>query len=161
MKKTAKNDLFPNVDFVEFVKAKVFVIHGVDDVEVPIEHGKMIHSKASNPHDPWWVEGGGHNDIDCKFRKNYFLKISKFLKALRDFNLKMNDDHRKEYYKVEDWHKKSKHIYFTKAPKLIEKASKKKPVKVAKSPTDYYGASFASNNSFLTTNGNVTNITYK
>lgn len=161
MKTSYKNDIFPNIDFAEHVKAYLFVIHGQDDVEVPIDHGKMIVSKAKNTHEPWWVDGGTHNDIDCKFRRSYFIRISKFLKSLRDFNLKMTEEERVEYYKVEDWHKKSNHIYFTKAPKLVEKSAKKKSK--LKSPTaDYYATSFASNASFLTTGANVTNnnITY-
>lgn len=136
-------------------------MHGDNDLEVPQMHGKMLFEKAQNAHDPWWVVGGTHNDIDYKFRWDYFKNISKFLKALRDGNLKMSESERESFYKVHDWHKKSKHIYFTKAPKMAEKAQKK----MSKNPKlipDYYAGSFAATNaSFLTTGHNITNMTYK
>jgi len=39
------------------------LIHGTDDQIVPWDHSKHLHSILKKPHEPYWVEGAGHNDV--------------------------------------------------------------------------------------------------
>jgi Predicted hydrolases or acyltransferases (alpha/beta hydrolase superfamily) len=117
-------------------------MHGDNDSEVPIAHGKLLARRAPNAFDPWWVEGAGHNDIDFKFRKPYFLRVSKFLKYVKDFNTSRSKKELEEFYKVPEWHHTASHIYFTMDSKKSNKSSK-----IVKNPQDY--TSFATNTSLL------------
>lgn len=42
------------------------------DQEVPIEHSKALINKCKNAVQPFWASSAGHNDLDTKYRKNYF-----------------------------------------------------------------------------------------
>jgi len=135
-KKTDANDLFPNCDFIEHVKAHVFLMHGDSDVDVTIAHGKLLASKCRNPYNPWWVTDGDHNNIDYKFRKSYYLRIAKFLRYVRDFNLDKSEQELLEFYRVNPWSAQLDHIYFkriekveTNYKKYVEKNAKKKTKK--------------------------------
>lgn len=119
--KTDTRDLFPNCDYIEHVKAHVFIIHGNADREVSVEHGKLLASRCKNLFSPWWVPDGTHNDIDYTNKKAYFIRISKFLKYVRDFNLDKNIQDLDEFYRVTPWWHLSKHIYIKKAAKIEER----------------------------------------
>mmetsp|Transcript_3583 Transcript_3583/g.6684 ORF Transcript_3583/g.6684 Transcript_3583/m.6684 type:complete len:393 (-) Transcript_3583:61-1239(-) len=75
-------DIFPNVDIINKCKAPVFVIHGTCDEEINIRHGRKLYSLSKNKVEPWWVEGGGHNDIEFETRSEYFRKLRDFFKSL-------------------------------------------------------------------------------
>lgn len=121
MAKSDTRDLFPNCDYIEHVKAHVFIIHGNADREVSIEHGKLLASRCKNLFSPWWVPDGTHNDIDYTNKKAYFIRISKFLKYVRDFNLDKSGQELEEFYRVTPWWHLSKHIYVKKAAKIEER----------------------------------------
>ncbi len=82
-RKTYWFDLFPNVDVVQECEAPVFVIHGVQDYEVPVVHGRVLHKCAPQKVTPWWVGGAGHNDIETDFREEYFARLKAFLEGLK------------------------------------------------------------------------------
>ncbi len=116
-------------------------MHGDSDVDVTIAHGKLLASKCRNPYNPWWVTDGDHNNIDYKFRKSYYLRIGKFLRYVRDFNLDKSDQELREFYKVSPWSAQLDHIYFKRIEKVennykkyVEKNAKKKSKK--KTSTD-------------------------
>merc|ERR1719171_548780 len=78
-------DVFQNVVKIQNVQCPCFVIHGTADTEVPFEHGVALYD-ACPPDlafDPWWVQEGGHNDIEIVQRQMYFMRIQNFLAALR------------------------------------------------------------------------------
>jgi len=79
IKSTYWFDIFPNVDIIGESKAPVFVIHGTNDQEIDIRHGRQLHASAKTKLDPWWVEGGGHNDIEFDTRHQYFTRLKRFL----------------------------------------------------------------------------------
>lgn len=111
------------------VKCPVFIIHGQSDQEVPILHGKILVSRCKNFYEPWWCEHGGHNDIDIRFRKHYFIRIAKFLKFLTEYFSKKKPKELEALHKVEDWISTSDHIYYkksraTSAGKYQEKSTK-------------------------------------
>jgi len=154
MEKTNRNDLFPNSDLIEHVRAPVFIMHGELDVEVPIKHGKLLSSKCKSLYNPWWVPEGGHDDLDLKFRRTYFMKLSRFIKHMKDKNIGKTDSELSDMYKVEAWHETFDHIYVEKE-KLIEE-NWKKIQKDIKKPKDYYPIV---SNSFLTQS--ITSTTFR
>ena len=48
VKNTSWFDIYPNVDIVKSVNAPLFVIHGIEDEEIPIHHGQGIAENAKN-----------------------------------------------------------------------------------------------------------------
>eukprot|EP00922_Rhytidocystis_sp_ex-Travisia-forbesii_P039447 GHVS01058640.1.p1 GENE.GHVS01058640.1~~GHVS01058640.1.p1 ORF type:complete len:333 (+),score=45.05 GHVS01058640.1:286-1284(+) len=73
-------DAFKNVDKIQKVHCPVFVLHGTNDEDVRLEHGKALHAAAPNAVNPWWVVGGGHNNIEVEWRNEYFSKLNEFVK---------------------------------------------------------------------------------
>lgn len=76
-------DLFPNADVIKHVQAPCFVVHGTQDEIVPFKHGVELVKRAQNPYDPFWVAGGGHNNIEILCRNAFFARILEFLKYLQ------------------------------------------------------------------------------
>lgn len=77
-------DIFKNVVKIADVQCPVFVIHGNQDLEVPIEHGRALH-EACPPRfaaEPWWVQEAGHHDIETHWRSMYLRKLQLFLRSL-------------------------------------------------------------------------------
>mmetsp|Transcript_33891 Transcript_33891/g.47267 ORF Transcript_33891/g.47267 Transcript_33891/m.47267 type:complete len:335 (+) Transcript_33891:87-1091(+) len=68
-------DIFPNIDIVRECKCPIFVIHGMQDEEIDIRHGRQLYAKSGQKLAPWWVDGGGHNDIEFETRGLYFQKL--------------------------------------------------------------------------------------
>ena len=58
-------DIFPNIDRIRRVRCPVFIIHGVEDADVPCEHGRALQMAVPDDcrREPWWVPDKGHNDI--------------------------------------------------------------------------------------------------
>jgi abhydrolase domain-containing protein 17 len=67
-------DIFPNVDRIGKVSAPVFVMHGEQDMEVDVSHGKGLHDKVPTEFQtpPWWVRERGHNDIIMNNDREFF-----------------------------------------------------------------------------------------
>eukprot|EP00922_Rhytidocystis_sp_ex-Travisia-forbesii_P055164 GHVS01081698.1.p1 GENE.GHVS01081698.1~~GHVS01081698.1.p1 ORF type:complete len:465 (-),score=35.47 GHVS01081698.1:761-2155(-) len=72
-------DAFKNVEKIRRVSSPVLVLHGTEDEEVRLEHGKALHEAAPNAVEPWWVSGAGHNDIEVHWRHEYFSKLQEFI----------------------------------------------------------------------------------
>lgn len=66
-------DIFPNLKHITLVKAPVFVIHGLQDREVPVHHGERLLELTGEKYRalPWWVEQRGHNDVLQGNEKEY------------------------------------------------------------------------------------------
>jgi len=75
-------DIFPNIDLIAECRAPVFVIHGTEDEEINIRHGIQLYLSSNKKVQPWWVPGGGHNDIEFESRSLYFEKLRNFLNTL-------------------------------------------------------------------------------
>lgn len=77
-------DIFPNVDWVRDVQAPLFVIHGTNDQGIHVRHGETMVKNAQRPYQPWYVLGGGHNDIELNFRTMYYRKLKNFVTDVRE-----------------------------------------------------------------------------
>mmetsp|Transcript_33878 Transcript_33878/g.47251 ORF Transcript_33878/g.47251 Transcript_33878/m.47251 type:complete len:86 (+) Transcript_33878:1236-1493(+) len=54
----------------------------MQDEEIDIRHGRQLYAKSGQKLAPWWVDGGGHNDIEFETRGLYFQKLKSFLKEV-------------------------------------------------------------------------------
>lgn len=137
---------------ITHVKCPVFIIHGQADREVPILHGKILISRCKTFYEPWWVEQGGHNDIDIRFRKHYFIRIAKFFRFLTDYFGKRKEKEMESLHKVEDWTANSNHMYYQKFRAVSADKYKEKPGRTIETASFASGttSSFVSNNTTTT-----------
>lgn len=78
-------DIYPNISRIKSVQAPVFIIHGEEDEEVPVDHGKQLHSLVGEEfkYPPYFVEDRGHNDIWYENEEEVLQRLMKFLEFLR------------------------------------------------------------------------------
>jgi len=78
-------DIFPNIDRIKRVRCPVWIIHGLDDEEVSVRHGKGLHDAVpvQHKHEPWWVIQRGHNDVLEGNEAEYIRRLAIFLSHLR------------------------------------------------------------------------------
>jgi fermentation-respiration switch protein FrsA (DUF1100 family) len=67
---TFPGDMFPNIDRVANIKCPVFIIHGTRDEIVPFWNGEQLFFAVPSEWraKPYWVEDGGHNNIESLLR---------------------------------------------------------------------------------------------
>ena len=97
-------DIYPNIDVVKKVNATLFVMHGTDDKEIPIEHGRALSAAAPKPFKPWFVDGAGHNNIEVDFREAYFARLDAFVRYIEETTplidgMEQTDDEKKALVK--------------------------------------------------------------
>ncbi|KDO31213.1 hypothetical protein SPRG_03831 [Saprolegnia parasitica CBS 223.65] len=79
-------DTFPNIDRIKRVQCSTLIIHGEDDVEISLSHGKGLYEALPDhcKFEPHWVPHRGHNDIgetrEC--RAEYIAHLQKYLQHL-------------------------------------------------------------------------------
>lgn len=64
-------DIFPNCSKARKIECPVGIMHGTQDQIVTIANGKHLHSLLSDPFEPLWLEGYGHNDIPDEIAFGY------------------------------------------------------------------------------------------
>ena len=57
------------------------------------------------------MQGGGHNDLNIKFRKTYIKKLADFLNYIKDMKKDKSEIKLKEKLIAKDWNSNFKHIY--------------------------------------------------
>jgi len=75
-------DIFRNIDKAPNIRAPVFLIHGTDDTDIPIEHSESLLKNFYMPCEPWWVQGANHENIETEFRRELYERVKKFLGVL-------------------------------------------------------------------------------
>jgi len=75
-------DLFPNIRRIPQITAPVFIMHGTDDVVIDISHahGLLTNWPKKYIHEPYIVEGAGHDDIYEKDPTEYYNRMQEFIK---------------------------------------------------------------------------------
>ena len=111
IKNTPSNDFFPNIDLINFSRCPIFIIHGDEDEEVPIEHSKILFQKCHNPYEGWWAKKAGHNNIDIVQRKEYFKKCYLFIDSIKSSQSEKNEKEMLNLNKAADWDKSFNHFY--------------------------------------------------
>lgn len=74
-------DIYPNIDRIVNVKCPVFLIHGLEDLEVGFTHGKTLYERVpeSFKYEPWWVPKRGHNNVLLGNEEEFFRRMRDFL----------------------------------------------------------------------------------
>lgn len=75
-------DRFPNLARVREVDAPVLVMHGQDDLVIPVSHGRALYWAATGPKSALWVDGAGHNDLAVVAGERYVEAIRSFARKL-------------------------------------------------------------------------------
>lgn len=68
---------FFSIDKVPKITSPVLVIHGTDDEVIDFSHGLAIYENCPRAVEPLWVEGAGHNDVECY--GEYLLRLKNFI----------------------------------------------------------------------------------
>ena len=66
-----------SIEMIEQVEAPVLFMHGSRDRVVPISHAKKLFEKCSNPVNPLWIDGGGHDDLFTF--ESYVTRLKRFI----------------------------------------------------------------------------------
>ncbi|KAL7069412.1 hypothetical protein ACR3K2_00100 [Cryptosporidium serpentis] len=74
-------DAFRNLDKIQKITCPIFIIHGTNDRQIPLSHGKMLYNLCQRPYVPWFVNGAGHNDIETVWRDEFVSKIYEFISS--------------------------------------------------------------------------------
>lgn len=92
-------DMYNNLSRIANIKAPLFLIHGVKDELIPIQHSQelFLRCPVEYRHKPHWVEDAGHNNIEniLKEEGNYYMIFEEFLDLLnarRQLSVRKNSD---------------------------------------------------------------------
>jgi len=79
-------DIYPNIDRIRKVKCPVFIIHGMEDIEVDVSHGLSLLEAVSIHYrtNPWWVPNRGHNDVLVGNEKEFFRRMAVFMEYVQN-----------------------------------------------------------------------------
>lgn len=58
------------------------IIHGVEDEEIPINHGIALHEHAANPVEPLFIDGVGHNNIEVDARPQLLRRLDVYIRQM-------------------------------------------------------------------------------
>merc|ERR1712113_374893 len=81
---TLPGALFPNIDRIRNVKSPVYIVHGKEDEIVPFWHAEELvgNTRKDVLYPPYFVENGGHNNLEIVARQPFYDNLSKFLNWL-------------------------------------------------------------------------------
>jgi fermentation-respiration switch protein FrsA (DUF1100 family) len=81
---TLPGDMFTNVDKIGKVRCPVYVVHGTKDEIVPFWHGEDLvrNCRKDCAYQPYWVQDGGHNNLEIVARQPFYDNFLKFLQWL-------------------------------------------------------------------------------
>ncbi|KAL9257464.1 Alpha/beta hydrolase domain-containing protein [Drosera capensis] len=96
VKRTYFFDIYKNIDKISLVKCPVLIIHGTADDVVDFSHGKQLWELCPNKHEPLWIKGGKHSDLEL---------YPEFIKHLKKFvyTVERPPSHRHKSRKSVDW----------------------------------------------------------
>lgn len=75
-------DAFDNLSKVENLSAPVLVIHGSHDRVIPFSMGKTLYEHIKGDKEFVKIEGGGHNNLQDRFRQQYWPPIIRFIQKV-------------------------------------------------------------------------------
>merc|ERR1712232_179249 len=81
---TLPGDMFCNIDKIPKVQCPVYIVHGTKDEIVPFSHGQDLakNCRKGLAREPYWVENGGHNNLEIVARQPFYDNFAKFLQWL-------------------------------------------------------------------------------
>jgi len=87
-----QEDIFCNLNKIENIKAKIFLIHGRDDITIGVKHSLMLYDKyvkSKNDNNQIWLiiaDGFGHNDLHEMLDEDksvFAKKLKKFIRIVK------------------------------------------------------------------------------
>jgi len=75
-------DQLRSVDRLEKIEAPTLVIHGTQDEIVPFWHGVEIHKNSKHGVEPYWVDGGDHNNLEVIDDSEFGRRVVDFIERL-------------------------------------------------------------------------------
>lgn len=75
-------DQLKSVDRLEKIEAPTLVIHGTQDEIVPFWHGVEIHKNSKHGVEPYWVDGGDHNNLEVIDDSEFGRRVVDFIEHL-------------------------------------------------------------------------------
>ncbi|KAJ3452946.1 alpha/beta-hydrolases superfamily protein [Anaeramoeba flamelloides] len=75
-------DIFVNLKKAPKMDKPVMILHGTDDVIVPVKHGKKLYELFPNRFDGVWIKHAGHNNIESRFREKFYFEFNRFIDYL-------------------------------------------------------------------------------
>ncbi len=75
-------DQLKSVDRLEKIEAPTLVIHGTQDEIVPFWHGVEIHKNSKHGVEPYWVDGGDHNNLEVIDDSEFGRRVVDFIERL-------------------------------------------------------------------------------
>ncbi|KAJ3424833.1 hypothetical protein M0812_27260 [Anaeramoeba flamelloides] len=76
-------DMFVNLKKAPKVKMPVMILHGKDDVIVSVKHGKKLYELFPNKFDAVYIKHAGHNNIESRFRDQFYSEFNRFISFLQ------------------------------------------------------------------------------
>ena len=76
-------DAYPSLRLIGGLRAPLLVLHGEDDMIVPVEHGRALFDAAPEPKRLHVVPGAGHNDIVALAGRQLAAEIATWARGLR------------------------------------------------------------------------------
>ncbi|SNW62453.1 Alpha/Beta hydrolase [Orpheovirus IHUMI-LCC2] len=73
---------FNNLNRISTIKCKVVFIHGKEDQYIPLIHSQTLSNKCGQRNVYWWVDGGGHNDLEYVSGEEYINNMRLFLDSV-------------------------------------------------------------------------------
>ncbi|XP_042466298.1 alpha/beta hydrolase domain-containing protein 17C-like [Zingiber officinale] len=77
VKRTYWFDIYKNIDKISLVNCPVLVIHGTADEVVDFSHGQQLWEMCKEKHEPLWLKGGKHCDLELF--PDYIKHLRKFI----------------------------------------------------------------------------------
>lgn len=98
---------------MQYVNCPVFIIHGVEDTAISIEHAQQLHLRVKKPFKPLYIAGAGHNNIenDNAYRQEYYIRLREFLKHVKAVQASKNEEELLLYCRADQWDHSFKHLY--------------------------------------------------
>lgn len=73
---------FPNEDFIAYLKAPLFILHGMEDEICPYAMAGELFEKAPLPKEFFSIADGMHNDLPIKAGEDYWNRPASFLEKI-------------------------------------------------------------------------------
>ncbi|XAR51520.1 hypothetical protein NMG60_11006167 [Bertholletia excelsa] len=93
VKRTYWFDIYKNIDKIGVVNCPVLVIHGTADDVVDCSHGKQLWELCKQKHEPLWISGGGHSNLEIY--PEFLKHLKKFVQSLGKSKASINDPKKK------------------------------------------------------------------
>jgi pimeloyl-ACP methyl ester carboxylesterase len=74
---------FDSIDKIDLLKIPVLILHGTDDLVVPVEMSRQLYDKAPSPKKLKLILGGGHNNSARVGGAEYLSTVKKFINQVQ------------------------------------------------------------------------------